>query len=138
MISAGILGGTKANSIPAWKQHGEKKSEGQFNPRTPRGYQVITTRQSAKRKQIGPQSQIDGQDIKNNIFHLWLFTGYIQKYLMLWNLVKNCFLAVKNDKISHHLCLVILPKILLHNLVKDITVGLILQWCYSKIGVNIF
>ena len=139
MISAGILGGQKQTVfIPAWKQHGEKKNLRGSSIQELRDYQVITTKQSAKRKEIGPQSQIDGQDVNNNRFNLWLFPGYIQKYLMLWNLVKNWFPAVNNVKIPHHLCLVKLPKILLHNLVKDKTVCLILQWCYSKIGVNIF
>lgn len=41
-------------------------SQEKFRPRTPRDDQVITTKQSAKRKKIGPQSQIDGQGINNN------------------------------------------------------------------------
>lgn len=40
-------------------------SREKFRPRTPRGDQQ-TTKQSAKRKKIGPQSQIDGQGINNN------------------------------------------------------------------------
>ena len=67
MISADILGEiNKQYSSKLESSIGIKYiSQGKFSPRTPRDDQVITTKQSAKRKKIGPHSQIDGQGINN-------------------------------------------------------------------------
>ena len=57
--------------LPSYlKKLGEKKNLRGSSIQELRDYQVITTKQSAKRKEIGPQSQIDGQDVNNNRFNL--------------------------------------------------------------------